>query len=188
MNSHSDHTLHFEAVNSRNRAEVEHLEVFAEQSGFIESVTQCLQEADKLELWRPVGIYDRGMLIGFAMYGYFPEPAPGQVWLDRLLIDKKYQGKGYGKRVVLALLDRLRTEYSCDTIYLSVYDQLPRDPSLSADRFSLQWRVRYQRGACHGICFLTYCAVRVIIQGRIPSMYRASNSDRHRLSVYWPEK
>ena len=92
MNSHSDHTLHFEAVNSRNRAEVEHLEVFAEQSGFIESVTQCLQEADKLELWRPVGIYDRGMLIGFAMYGYFPEPAPG------------------------------RTEYSCDTIYLSVYE------------------------------------------------------------------
>lgn len=49
MNSHSDHTLHFEAVNSRNRAEVEHLEVFADQSGFIESVTQCLQEADKLE-------------------------------------------------------------------------------------------------------------------------------------------
>ena len=122
MNSHSDHTLHFEAVNSRNRAEVEHLEVFAEQSGFIESVTQCLQEADQLELWRPVGIYDRSMLIGFAMYGYFPEPAPGQVWLDRLLIDKKYQGKGYGKRVVLALLDRLRTEYSCDTIYLSVYE------------------------------------------------------------------
>ena len=36
--------------------------------------------------------------------------------------------------------------------------------------------------------FLTYCAVRVIIQGRIPSVYRASNSDRHRLSVYWPEK
>ena len=38
MNSHSDHTLHFEAVNSRNRAEVEHLEVFAEQSGFMASV------------------------------------------------------------------------------------------------------------------------------------------------------
>ena len=125
MNSHSDHTLHFEAVNSRNRAEVEHLEVFAEQSGFIESVTQCLQEADKLELWRPVGIYDRGMLIGFAMYGYFPEPAPGQVWLDRLLIDKKYQGKGYGKQAVLALLDKLRTEYQRDTVYLSVYENNP---------------------------------------------------------------
>ena len=109
MNSHSDHTLHFEAVNSRNRAEVEHLEVFAEQSGFIESVTQCLQEADKLELWRPVGIYDRGMLIGFAMYGYFPEPAPGQVWLDRLLIDKKYQGKGFGRQTLDAAMALIRT-------------------------------------------------------------------------------
>ena len=108
MNSHSDHTLHFEAVNSRNRAEVEHLEVFAEQSGFIESVTQCLQEADKLELWRPVGIYDRGMLIGFAMYGYFPEPAPGQVWLDRLLIDKKYQGKGFGRQTLDAAMALIR--------------------------------------------------------------------------------
>ena len=57
------------------------------------------------------------------MYGCFAQPEPeGQLWLDRLLIDKKYQGKGYGKRVVLALLDRLRTEYSCDTIYLSVYE------------------------------------------------------------------
>ena len=109
MNSHSDHTLHFEAVNSRNRAEVEHLEVFAEQSGFIESVTQCLQEADKLELWRPVGIYDRSMLIGFAMYGYFPEPAPGQVWLDRLLIDKKYQGKGFGRQTLDAAMALIRT-------------------------------------------------------------------------------
>ena len=97
MNSHSDHTLHFEAVNSRNRAEVEHLEVFAEQSGFIESVTQCLQEADKLELWRPVGIYDRSMLIGFAMYGMIQEPAYTRLWFDRLLIDKQHQGKGYAK-------------------------------------------------------------------------------------------
>ena len=122
MNSHSDHTLHFEAVNSRNRAEVEHLEVFAEQSGFIESVTQCLQEADKLELWRPVGIYDRGMLIGFAMYGYFPEPAPGQVWLDRLLIDRRFQGRGYGRAALAALLERLEREYHKKRIYLSVVE------------------------------------------------------------------
>ena len=52
-----------------------------------------MQEADELELWKPVGIYDKDILIGFAMYGCFPEPVPGQLWLDRLLIDKKYQGK-----------------------------------------------------------------------------------------------
>ena len=114
--------LHFELVNDENRKEVEGLTVFSEQADFIESVSECLQEADELDLWCPVGIYDNDTLIGFAMYGYFPEPAPGQLWLDRLLIDKKYQGKGYGKQAVVSLLDRLHTEYQSNTVYLSVYE------------------------------------------------------------------
>ena len=117
--------LHFEEVTPSNRTEIEKLEIFSEQSGFIESVSACLQEADALDLWRPVGIYDGSTLIGFAMYGYFPEPAPGQLWLDRLLIDKRYQGKGYGKQAVLSLLDRLHTEYQSGTVYLSVYENNP---------------------------------------------------------------
>ena len=125
MNLNRNQFLHFEVVNNRNRKEAEDLSVFSEQSGFIESVSECLKEADELKLWRPVGIYDGSTLIGFAMYGYFPEPAPGQLWLDRLLIDKKYQGKGYGKQAVLALLDKLRTEYQRDTVYLSVYENNP---------------------------------------------------------------
>ena len=91
MDSSVHKQLHFKSVNAENRREVEGLTVFSEQTGFIESVSECLREADELELWRPVGIYDSDTLIGFAMYGYFPEPAPGQLWLDRLLIDKRYQ-------------------------------------------------------------------------------------------------
>ena len=125
MSRNHDKLLHLELVNDENRKEVEGLTVFSEQVGFIESVSECLQEADEIELWRPVGIYDSDTLIGFAMYGYFPEPAPGQLWLDRLLIDKKYQGKGYGKQAVLSLLDILRTEYQSDTVYLSVYENNP---------------------------------------------------------------
>lgn len=117
--------LHFELVNDENRKEVEGLTVFSEQADFIESVNECLQEADELDLWRPVGIYDNDTLIGFAMYGYFPAPAQGQLWLDRLLIDKKYQGKGYGKQAVVSLLDRLHTEYQSNTVYLSVYENNP---------------------------------------------------------------
>ena len=89
MDSSVHKQLHFKSVNAENRREVEGLTVFSEQTGFIESVSECLREADELELWRPVGIYDSDTLIGFAMYGYFPEPAPGQLWLDRLLIDKR---------------------------------------------------------------------------------------------------
>lgn len=118
--------LHFEPVTPENRTEIEALEPFPEQSGFIESVAECMAEADELSLWRPVGIYDDQTLVGFAMYGYFSQPLPdGQLWLDRLLIDQKHQGRGYGKTAVLALLDRLHSEYHCSRVYLSVYDTNP---------------------------------------------------------------
>ena len=125
MSKNNEKRLHFKSVSDKNRKEVEGLTVFSEQAGFIESVSECLQEADELELWKPVGIYDKDILIGFAMYGCFPEPVPGQLWLDRLLIDKKYQGKGYGKQSVLLLLDRLHTEYQSDIVYLIVYENNP---------------------------------------------------------------
>ena len=82
MSEHNEKKLHFKLVSDKNRKEIEGLTVFSQQAGFIESVSECLQEADELELWRPVGIYNNDLLIGFAMYGYFPEPVPGQLWLD----------------------------------------------------------------------------------------------------------
>lgn len=114
--------LRFEVVNQKNISQIERLEVFPEQKRWIETVSECMKEAEELNLWRPVGIYDDDLLIGFAMYGYFTESFPGQLWLDRLLIDKKYQGKGYGKQAVLALLERMHAEYSSDKVYLSVYE------------------------------------------------------------------
>lgn len=114
--------LHFEPVNPANREEVENLQVLPEQTGMIESVRECMLEADTLQEWRPVGIYDGDMLVGFAMYGHFSDPQPeGSVWLDRILIDRKHQKKGYGKAAVLALLERLSREYGKNQIYLSVY-------------------------------------------------------------------
>lgn len=123
----NNYKLHFEPINDKNREEVKSLSLFSEQVGFIESVSECLQEADEIKVWRPVGIYDGNILVGFAMYGYFPAPVPGELWLDRLLIDKKYQRQGYGRQAVLALLNRLYTEYGKDTetVYLSVYMNNP---------------------------------------------------------------
>ena len=100
------------------------------QEGMVEPVAQCLQEADNRADWRPVGIYDGELLVGFAMYGFFfPEyPPNGRVWLDRLLIDGTQQGKGYGREALAALLQRLQREYGerAEEIYLSVYENNPR--------------------------------------------------------------
>lgn len=114
--------LKIEPITPRNRADVLALSVAPGQRGFIEPTAQCLLEAERLSLWRPVGIYDGDLPVGFAMYGLFPdEGEDGRVWLDRLLIDRRYQGRHYGEGALLLLLERLSAEYGRATVYLSLY-------------------------------------------------------------------
>ncbi len=114
--------LHFEPITKESSVQAKGLSLAPGQEGFVESVSQCLEEASSRKDWRPVGIYHGTVLIGFAMYGYFWEYLPlGRVWLDRLFIDTKYQGKGYGRAAVEGLLQRLKQEYHCKKVFLSVY-------------------------------------------------------------------
>lgn len=114
--------IHFEPITSQNRESALALQISRTQEGFIESVAQCLSEADRCKRWHPVGIYDGSTMVGFAMYGFFLwQYLPfGKLWMDRLLIDEKYQGKGYGSASLAKLIDLLIQDYSCRKIYLSV--------------------------------------------------------------------
>lgn len=57
------------------------------------------------------------------MYGLFQEEgACGRVWLDRFLIDERYQGRHYGEAALRAILARLSAEYARDEVFLSVVD------------------------------------------------------------------
>ena len=113
--------LSLQPITAANRKEALTLKTAPGQETYVESVEQCLKEANASSCWRPVAIYDDGLLIGFAMYGFFPEYLPsGRVWMDRLLIDQRYQHKGYGKEAMRLLIDHLQTEYHCRHIYLSI--------------------------------------------------------------------
>lgn len=111
----------FKPVTAENREDVLQLNIAGSQKGFVETVKQCLEEAQEWACWRPVGIYIDGRLVGFAMYCLWEEKeTESRVWMDRLLIDERYQGKGYGKACLPVLLDKIQEEYGCDRIYLSV--------------------------------------------------------------------
>lgn len=112
-------------VTAENRSEVSALHVASGQEGFIETVAQCLEEAREQSVWNPVGIYADEIAVGFSMYGYWPRSR--RAWLDRLLIDGRYQHRGYGRAAVRLLLERIREEYpDCRDILLSVYADNPR--------------------------------------------------------------
>ena len=110
----------FQAIDQTNEEAVKSLRIKKEQEEFIESVADCLKEAEEVEEWQTVAIYFDDRLVGFAMYGSF---GPNRdTWIDRIIIDQAYQGKGIGRAAMLALIDRVSKLYDVQTIYLSIIE------------------------------------------------------------------
>ena len=116
--------LHIAPITPENRDIFTKIAVKPQQLNMIETISECLEEADTLELWRPVGIYDGETPVGFAMYGLFiGEGIWGKTWLDRFLIGADHQGKGYGRRGIQIVIDLIFDSYPIyDEIFLSVYN------------------------------------------------------------------
>lgn len=110
-------------ITQKNRMQALNLHVRKDQIDYIESVEECLQEADEIKAWHPVGIYVDETIVGFAMYGYIEESKYSRLWFDRLMIDEKYQQQGYGKEAFEQILHQIQVEYPGQDIYLSVYDE-----------------------------------------------------------------
>lgn len=98
------------------------LTVAKNQKGFIESNARSLLEAayDVSLHWQPLALYDGELLVGFSMIGAKQEE---EMWLDRLMIDAQFQGKGYGTRFIPITLQFMRQKYGVRRIYLSIHDE-----------------------------------------------------------------
>ena len=93
-------------VTKDNWRELIKLQVRDDQKGFVASNLNSIAESqfgfDEPEHghwdFHPFGIYDDGDVpVGFLMYGYnFGHPEQ-QAFIVRLMVDEKFQGKGYGR-------------------------------------------------------------------------------------------
>ena len=107
-------------INEFNNGAVKEVKVKNGQETFIETVEECLAEAAEYKEWCPVAIYADNTLVGFAMYGSF---GPNKhTWIDRIIIDEKYQGKGYGRAAMIKLIDIVTKKYDVVDVYLSFVD------------------------------------------------------------------
>lgn len=113
--------IHFRDIDNTNKCEVRKIKLKPEQEKFIETIDECLEEADTYDEWHPVAIYYNEEIIGFAMYGSF---GPNKhTWIDRIIIDERHQGKGFGKIAMRKLIDIVLKEYGVNTIYLSIVEE-----------------------------------------------------------------
>ena len=112
--------LRLEKVNNKNVWKLLKLKVSSEQENFVASNTESIVEAYTTitagGVALPFGIYDDDVPVGFLMLGYddLPEEynppiSKGNYTIWRLMIDKDFQGKGYGKQAIKLALDYIRT-------------------------------------------------------------------------------
>ncbi|WNS46329.1 GNAT family N-acetyltransferase [Paenibacillus sp. MMS20-IR301] len=77
------------------------------------SIVESIYEAD----WTIKAVEEDGQLVGFAMYG-LPEGS-GAYELRRFMIDRKFQGRGYGKQALALIIREMEEKFACKEIYLS---------------------------------------------------------------------
>lgn len=113
--------LKLEKVTGKNVWDILRLSVLDEQKSFVASNDISIIEAYTSITGNgyadPFGIYNDDIAVGFLMIGYDtddywenpPRIAKNNYNLWRLMIDKDYQYKGYGKTAVKLALDFIRT-------------------------------------------------------------------------------
>lgn len=116
--------LRLEKINGKNVWNILKLSVNNSQREFVASNEISIIEAYTAITANgyayPFGIYDGDIPVGFLMIGFdkddywedAPDVATGNYNLWRLMIDKNYQQKGYGRQAVKLALDFIKT-YPC---------------------------------------------------------------------------
>ncbi|MDQ2997747.1 MAG: GNAT family N-acetyltransferase [Chloroflexota bacterium] len=77
-----------------------------DQKHFVATNVVSIAQAYVEPTWMPLAIYADDTMVGFVMYGH--EPKTGFDRIIRLMIDLRYQGRGYGRATMIELLARLK--------------------------------------------------------------------------------
>lgn len=106
------------AIDADNWHDCVKLTVSDEQKQNVADNAVSLAQAAYEKRWYPHGVYADDMLVGFLMFGTDPETK--RIELCRFMIDKQYQGNGYGKAALGKLFDLINIRYGAITFYTSI--------------------------------------------------------------------
>ncbi len=113
-------------ITPANRSLVETLRVSTEQEGFVDGVTRSLVEAAANPDSKPWcrAVYADERPVGFVMIADDVAPGnkdiPWRYYLWRMLIDRRFQGRGYGRAALDQVVQYLRTRPGADALVTSV--------------------------------------------------------------------
>jgi len=100
-------TISLKPIDRDNFRECIGLDVYPEQKEFVGSNVVSIAESKVYPHRVPLAMYNDDELVGFVMHGRDPEKL--RHWIVRLMIDRAFQGRGFGRAAALALIDHNET-------------------------------------------------------------------------------
>ena len=104
-------------ITPENFRECIDLKVADAQLKFVATNLMSIAQAKIYPTANPLAVYAGDEMVGFVMYGFDTDDE--RFYLVRLMIDEKYQGKGYGKAATLEVIERMKEIEDCREIFLS---------------------------------------------------------------------
>lgn len=84
---------------------------------FVASNAVSIAQSKVEKGWITKAVYAEDTMVGFVMYGYCYEYNIYEIC--RLMIDHKYQGKGYGRAALGKAIEELKSLKDCNEIFIS---------------------------------------------------------------------
>lgn len=97
------------------------LTVSKDQINFVTSNAVSIAQAKVQPECIPLAVYDDDIMVGFVMYCI--DEDDGEYWIYRMMIDEKYQSKGYGKAALEKLLEIIKEDNLHNKIFLGVHKE-----------------------------------------------------------------
>ena len=113
--------VHLRKITKENLDAVLELKTTKEQEAYVSTVAHSLAQAWVYrDTAYPFAVYDDEVLVGFVMMGFYESKQQYTLW--KLLIDERYQHRGYGKQAVELAKQYLIVTFGVAEIYLGVHE------------------------------------------------------------------
>lgn len=111
------------------------LSVAEDQQNFVASNMYSLAEAKADGVSNPLAIYAGETMVGFIMFCFDKAEAKG--YIDRLMVDQRFQGQGYGRFAMTEAIRQLQETPGCQRIQISFH---PENQAAEGLYYSLGFR------------------------------------------------
>ncbi|WP_449539801.1 GNAT family N-acetyltransferase [Ferdinandcohnia sp. Marseille-Q9671] len=109
-------TVTLQKITRENWEECIELKVSEAQKSFVAPTVYSIAEVQFLPNFEALAIYADDKMVGFVMFGL--DEDDHNYWVYRLLVDERFQGKGYGTNALLQVIERIKEKPDANEIII----------------------------------------------------------------------